>query len=251
MAVIVNADDFGMSRSVNEAIALAFERGLIDRTTLMTNMPDAAEAMKMAEDAGFIDRVGIHINLTSGMPLTDGILHDPLMCDPGTGFNARFVHSMKTRFFFPGKTGKCVEAELRAQLDRFRELGGKLWHVDSHHYVHTNPSVWHILKRVFADYPVVSVRLGRNMYTDAGLPMRIYKAVLNSSIKRYCRGRPEYFGSGEDFGRFCEKYPDLAARAEMEVMVHPVFDEEGTLSDVFEDRFRKLTRPAVPASGSK
>ena len=41
MSVIVNADDFGISEEVNNAIKLAFERGLIQRTTLMVNMPYA------------------------------------------------------------------------------------------------------------------------------------------------------------------------------------------------------------------
>lgn len=69
MALVVNGDDFGMDEGVNRAITQAFEEGRIDRTTLMANMPGAQDAMKIAKERGFIDRVGIHINLTSGVPL--------------------------------------------------------------------------------------------------------------------------------------------------------------------------------------
>ena len=39
MKIIVNADDFGSSRSINEAISLAFSYGYIQRTSIMVNMP--------------------------------------------------------------------------------------------------------------------------------------------------------------------------------------------------------------------
>ena len=80
--MIVNADDFGLSEEVNKAICLAFSKGLIDRTTLMVNMPAASSAMKMASEEGFIDRVGLHVNLTGGRPLTAGITGDDVMCSP-------------------------------------------------------------------------------------------------------------------------------------------------------------------------
>ena len=70
MALIVNADDFGLNEIENRAIAEAFEKGLIDRTTLLVNMPFAEDAMRLASEKGFADRVGLHVNLTSGRPLT-------------------------------------------------------------------------------------------------------------------------------------------------------------------------------------
>ena len=47
--MIINADDFGYSESVNKAISDCFERGLINRTTIMVNMPHAEEATAMAK----------------------------------------------------------------------------------------------------------------------------------------------------------------------------------------------------------
>ena len=242
MAITVNADDFGMNDGVNSAIAAAFDAGLIDRTTLMVNMPASSEAMKIAKERGFTDKVGLHINLTSGKPLTENMAKDPVMCGPSGEFTADFARSMKTRFHLPTDTCKNVEGELRAQLDRYRELGGVLWHIDSHHYVHTDPSVWRILKRVLKDYPVTSVRLGRNMYTGGNPLFRIYKSILNPSIRRFCEKRPEYFGSAEDYRQFIKIMPEAASRYDVEVMVHPVYDSNGMLVDEFEGRMYELSR---------
>lgn len=242
MALIVNADDFGMNDKVNNAITDAFDRGLIDRTTLLVNMPGAEKAMEIARKRGFDERVGLHLNLTSGRPLTDEMAHDPVMCNSAGEFTADFARNMKTRFFLPKNTRQNVERELRAQLDMFGRLGGKTWHVDSHHYVHTDPSIWRILKKVLRDYPVVSVRLGRNMYKGGNPLLHIYKSLLNSSIRKFCSGHPAFFGSAEDYKEYAAGKPSLAQRFDVEVMVHPVYDSNGTLSDAYMGEFHELLR---------
>ena len=231
-----------MNESVNEAIRLAFSKGLIDRTTMLVNMPGAVAGMETARREGFSDRVGLHLNLTSGRPLTEGIAADPVMCSPSGEFTADFARNIKTRFHLPKDTRRRVEAEIRAQFEKYRELGGSLWHVDSHHYVHTDPSVWNILRKVLRDYPVTSVRLGRNMYSGGNPLLHLYKRILNASIRKYCGNSPKYFGSGDDYRTFSKDHPDEVKSAEVEIMVHPVFDGEGKLADEFEGSFRELER---------
>ena len=242
MAIIVNADDFGLSEEVNNAIAEAFEKNLIDRTTLMVGMPAAEEAMELAIRKGFADKVGLHLNLTSGRPLSVAISSDPFMCNKAGEYTADFARNMKTRFFLPKGTSIAVEEEICAQFARYAKLGGTLWHIDSHHHVHTDPSIWRILKKVFADHPVSSVRLGRNMYRGGNVLMRLYKLMLNASIRKYCSGNPRYFGSAEDYREYIKTAPDLASRAEVEVMVHPVYDSSGNLADVSKGQFYALER---------
>lgn len=229
-----------MSESVNAAICEAFEKGLADRTTLMTNMPFAADAMKLAKEKGFADRVGIHINLTSGTPLTDAMKADSIMCDGAGDFTGDFARTLSKRFFLPKETRLNVEKELRAQLDRYRELGGTLWHIDSHHHVHTDPSVWRELKKVMKDCPVTSIRLSRNMYSGGNALMGLYKKLFNSAVKSRCKGHPEYFGSAEDYCRFAKDHPGFADDHEVEVMVHPVYDAEGRLMDAVREGFSEL-----------
>ena len=72
--------------------------------------------------------------------------------------------------------------------------------------------------------------------------MRLYKLMLNASIRKYCSGNPRYFGSAEDYREYIKTAPDLASRAEVEVMVHPVYDSSGNLADVSKGRFYALER---------
>ena len=236
MSIVVNADDFGFSQSVNEAIAESFEKGLINRTTLMTNMPYAREAMELAKQRGFADKVGIHVNLTAGKPLSDAMAKDLTMCSSQGEFTADFARNLKTRFFLKGSTSRNIEQELRTQFDTYAELGGELWHVDSHHHVHTDPSVWKVMRMVIKEYPVTSVRIGRNMYRGGNVLMRIYKIILNSDIRKSCARACDFFGSGLDYNEYTlgmdtDNKQKFVKNNNIEIMVHPMYGSNGELTD--------------------
>src|SRR5437762_1878512 len=71
--VVVTADDFGMSADINRAVMLAFERGLISNACIMANMPGFGEACDLTHRHDLHDRVGLHLNLSEGWPLTPPI----------------------------------------------------------------------------------------------------------------------------------------------------------------------------------
>jgi len=68
--LIVNADDFGRSPGINRGILDAHLNGIVTSTTVMINYPDAApgleQALLKAPDLG----IGLHLNLTSGRPVS-------------------------------------------------------------------------------------------------------------------------------------------------------------------------------------
>ncbi|MBQ6129807.1 MAG: ChbG/HpnK family deacetylase, partial [Lachnospiraceae bacterium] len=117
-----------------------------------------------------------------------------------------------------------------------------LWHIDSHHHVHTDPSVYRVLRKVIRDYPVTSVRLTRNMFRGGNPLMRIYKTFFNMSVRRLCDGDPRYFGSAQDYEEYIKYRPDIAKDHEVEVMVHPVYDSAQNLCDISHGVYRKLER---------
>lgn len=231
MPIIVNADDFGKSEDVNRAICEAFEKKLIHRTTLMANMPYAQEAMELAARKGFLDRVGIHLNLTEGHPLTKSMANNREMCDESGRFTADFHRNTKKRFFLCNKTKKDIKEELDAQFSKYKELGGVLFHVDSHHHVHTDASVLSCLEPLLANYNVKSIRLGRNLYKGGNPLMRLYKKWLNRRLGKYekcCR----YFGRVEDYEEY-NPSKGFVKENVIEIMVHPMYSENGELIDTY------------------
>ena len=66
--IIVNADDFGISKEVNEGIVKGFQDGIISSTTVMANMPEFEEAMNLAKKNSKLG-VGVHLNVIDGKAL--------------------------------------------------------------------------------------------------------------------------------------------------------------------------------------
>src|SRR5258708_34967740 len=87
--IIVNADDFGMSAETNRAIVEAFENNVISSATLMTNTPGFDEACELAHRHRLLGKIGLHLNLTSGYPLSSPIRQCPRFCDNVGMFRAR------------------------------------------------------------------------------------------------------------------------------------------------------------------
>jgi chitin disaccharide deacetylase len=75
--IVVNADDFGASRRINQAILQAFEKRLISSATIMANMPAFEEACRLARQNDLQRGIGLYLNLTEGKPLTREIAECP------------------------------------------------------------------------------------------------------------------------------------------------------------------------------
>ena len=66
--LIINADDFGLSKGITDGILLTHERGILTSTSLMVNQAATEYAISRAEDAPGLG-IGIHLNLTQGAPV--------------------------------------------------------------------------------------------------------------------------------------------------------------------------------------
>lgn len=239
MALIVNADDFGISEEVNKAISSCFNRQIIDRTTIMVNMPDAVKGIDIAEKNGFFDKVGLHINLTEGTPLTDSIKENALFCDENGRFNQVFYHNTKLRLMMNARSVYDVEQEIEAQIRLYRDFGFKLNHIDSHHHVHTNLPVLKAIENLSKVYSFSSIRLSRNLYRGGSIPNRMYKLYYNSRVKKSCKNTTDYFGSFDDLCSYfdfskdngLEKLTNFVNKHDVEVMVHPLMNGSEVIDD--------------------
>ena len=67
--IIINADDFGITRAVSDAIINVYQNRSLTSTSLMVNMPAAEYAAALAKERPELG-VGLHFNITEGCPLS-------------------------------------------------------------------------------------------------------------------------------------------------------------------------------------
>ncbi|MGN0066825.1 MAG: ChbG/HpnK family deacetylase [Bacteroides sp.] len=213
MKTIINADDFGRSESINDAIVYAFKNGIINQTTLMVNMPYVEEAILEAKKNHFDDKVGLHLNLDEGFPLTDKIKKCSVFCNSDGRFNGFFRQSRIKQFYLNGFERRCCREEIRAQISKYEEYGLNLQHIDSHHHVHTIISILPIVIDEAKKMKLKSMRVRFNLQVN-GFFKRCIISVINKLIKKHFL-TTAYFC---DSVYYIENKPQLSS---LEVMCHP------------------------------
>src|SRR5206468_651222 len=115
--------------------------GVVSSVSVLVNTPGWPDARDRLRAIGGTLGVGLHLNLTTGAPLTTA---PSLTTPPPT---ARF-HSLAA-LVARALTGRLdpahVSAECAAQLARLREAGVRVTHIDSHRHVHALPGVWGVV----------------------------------------------------------------------------------------------------------
>lgn len=128
--LIVNADDFGLTRGVSAGILAAHRHGIVTSTTMLATADVDRESLAEARDSAL--GIGLHVNLTLGRPLTRG---SSLVDGDG-----RFIRD--ARRAAARADARDVRAEVEAQVERFQRLLGRPpTHLDTHHHVGQHPPV--------------------------------------------------------------------------------------------------------------
>jgi predicted glycoside hydrolase/deacetylase ChbG (UPF0249 family) len=210
--IVINADDFGISGEANREISRCMIAGRITSTTLMANQGGFDEAVDLAKKGGFIDRIGVHLNFSTGLPLSD--LPSSLRDQNGA------MHIPSSRIRAPRAWVDAVEAELRAQVGRVVDSGIRPTHFDSHEHWHNSFPWTRAVMRVAVHFGVSKIRLARNCYYQRSPVKTGFKLLYNwylarkgfVAVRTFTDVKPWFHAVG-DGGR-CPRSP-------LELMCHP------------------------------
>ena len=229
--LIVTADDYGMNSNCTKAITECMLKGWVTNTSLMVNMPSCEEAVEQARKNGLLDRIGLHVNFTEGLPLTARIRACREFCDENGEFNRTFRRDLK-RCFTPLSEyeRQLVEEETVAQVERYIKLGLPVRHFDSHHHSHLVYRVIPSIFKVMREHGFKSVRRPVNLAIRPKLKSKIYYA-LEEKLKLLRMGRrnmvyTDYMGA---LSGLQSQFGTIGEGQSAELMVHPMFMKDGKL----------------------
>jgi len=154
--IIVNADDFGFSPGVNEAVARAHAEGILTSASLMVTGAAAGDAVRIARELPRLG-VGLHLTLVRG--------HSALPPSPVRRIADRQGRLPQNpvfagfRFWARRDLRDALRAEIVAQLERFRATGLPLDHVNGHLHLHMHPVVSALLCELAGAWSIRRMRL--------------------------------------------------------------------------------------------
>ena len=218
MKIIVNADDLGISDSVNDAIFDAMRRGVVTSATIIANGPcveDAARRTKEFPTCSF----GIHLNLTEFAPMNAASCRDlKSILNQENRFNGNSVREVP----MTAAMLRAVFREWCQQIEALLRLGVDLSHFDAHHHVHTIPQMLPVLLALKRRYKISKIRISRNLYQNNEHPSRILlakKRAFNWTLRVMGFRTTRLFTDLETFLKVCGRRPPVANTVEL--MTHP------------------------------
>lgn len=241
MNIIVNADDLGSSREVNDAIFSLMRERRITSATILANgeaVEDASRRLLEFPQCSF----GVHLNLSEYRPLTKGEGLRPILALDGS-FNGNRLREVRIN----GPLRTALLAEWTAQVERLQRLGVRVSHFDSHHHMHTLPAMLPVLSQLRSRVGVRKARTTLNIFPPErppSLAKRAGKRVWDFALRNWCRMRTtDGFTSFETFSRVPKD--SLLRFRSIELMVHP-----GSRASAVETQMLRtdwLDRLTVPA----
>jgi hopanoid biosynthesis associated protein HpnK len=157
--LIINADDFGLTSSVNRAILESHQRGVVTSATLMAKGASFDEAIQLAQSVPRLS-LGCHVVLVDGSPILSPSQIPSLVKSHNAGFRERlssFARGALTKRLDPDQ----IEAEAAAQIRKLLSAGVTVTHVDTHKHTHMFP---HVLRPVLRAANTCGVRAIRNPF---------------------------------------------------------------------------------------
>lgn len=240
--LIVTADDCGLSEGINLATASLCEKGIVTAVSVMTNFEASHHALELFARYPKLD-MGIHLNLTDGVPLSKTLDLRGLIDGSGK-FRGRWALFSNALAAQRGLLS-AVKAELAAQIAFFLDAGFKPRHLTTHLHFHAFRSLQSIVFELAQEYKIEWVR--NKVLVRAVVPHNIFLPQTRDAMQLENPGiipSPDYllvfqfWIRHENPKRLAAKLLNLEGTTEL--VIHPCLEQDPTYPKdvVYRPRYR-------------
>ena len=154
--LIVSADDLGLTDGVTRAVLRGHVDGVVTATSLLAVGRAFDGAVQMLADTPTLD-VGAHLAIVGEDPPLLSAQEIPTLVDKRGAFPLSY-RTVVLRGMSRRLDPDDVRREFRAQLDKIRDAGVRVTHLDTHQHVHLWPAVAAVVAELAAEYHIPAVR---------------------------------------------------------------------------------------------
>jgi chitin disaccharide deacetylase len=162
--LIVTADDVGLHPGMTAGAIRAHREGVVTACSVVANGKAFNDAVARLRDAPSLE-IGVHLTLVEEEPLTR--IRFPKKY---TSFVPQYLTGLISR--------AAIERELRAQIEKVRDAGLAVTHLNGHQHLHLFPGIFSIVARLAREFEIPYVRIVDDRGgADRALSMRILSAL--------------------------------------------------------------------------
>lgn len=180
--LIVNADDYGLTRAVSEGILEGHRRGIVTSTSVLVLAPGFASTARWLRDEPALG-VGAHLAVVGEDPPLLSAAEIPTLVDR-RGRLARSWRQLVPRVVARRIDPADLARELTAQLAAVRAEGLSIDHLDTHQHVHLWPGIREVILDLAVREDVPAVRVTRSVArSPVGVVVRRLARRLESDAR--------------------------------------------------------------------
>jgi len=185
--LIINADDFGFSIPINEAVEKCYSAGVITGASIMACGEYFNEACARLRELKK-QEIGVHFTLTGSLkPATENAaLVRSLLSGKDT-----FVPAYKdlAMLLLRGKISREeIFIELKAQIKKIIAAGFNITHLDSHEHIHMFPPVLEGVMKIAKTYNVPYIRVPIEKLRVISKDFKMIDLVRYAGLRVFTRG---------------------------------------------------------------
>jgi predicted glycoside hydrolase/deacetylase ChbG (UPF0249 family) len=165
--LVVTADDVGLHPGMTGGAISAHLQGIVTACSVVANGAAFDDAIARLRDVPSLE-VGVHLTLVEERALT------------GMRFPKKYTS------FLPLYVARvigiaAIERELRAQIEKVRDTGLPITHLNGHQHLHVLPRIFAVVQRLAREYAIPYVRTVNDF---GGTARRLPMAALNALGRR-------------------------------------------------------------------
>lgn len=217
MKLLINADDFGLSKGQNYGIIDCFTYGVVRSTTLLATTPAFHHACDLAKKHPGLD-IGVHLSLDLGEPVL------PLTDIPSLIENEFFKHYPLEENYIQVNPQE-VYLEWQAQIEKVIQQGINPSHIDSHHHIHMMKNIFPIYLKLAQEYQL-AIRFHPRKWSKSYVD-EIKPTLVDHHFADYFENRFYQNNLDSDFFRQL----DYQENDVVEMMCHPAYVDQWILEN--------------------
>lgn len=153
--LIVNADDFGLTKKVNDGIINAHNHGIVTSASIVANGEAFDHAVSLCTQHPDLT-IGIHLVFVEEKPVSP-MLEVSSLLDKNNKLYKNYKKFFK--YLLLGKIKLLeIEKESRAQIEKILAAGINISHIDSHQHIHLYPTILAKVIKIAKEYHIEWIR---------------------------------------------------------------------------------------------
>ena len=198
--LFINADDYGLSKGINNGIIECAKHGIINSISIVPNGYAFKDGIKKIPSKN-IKKISIHVNIVELEPVSPKNKINKII-NENEGLNLNPLKLIIINFFYTDNKKKVISDQIETEIENqikkvIKKINKKKYiiGIDSHYHIHVLPFIFKIIIKLAKKYKIKYLRIPieNNIFNQFSFRyffeffINLPKVIIINFFSHYCR----------------------------------------------------------------